>query len=649
MTNSRPRICVLAFPRLARLIEEAAADFADQIELVIENRRFGDAIAQAHALIARGDVDGFISAGANGAQLRRQLDYAVALVQVSGFDIMAALVQAARLSKQQPPHIGLITYESVSAELDELSQLLKVKLHLARYNDAANVREQVEQLHALGVDVLIGPSLVTEAADKAGLASVFIYTREAAHRALEEALAAARVRTVEQARRRQLSDIIGQLHDGVLAIDIKQRIWLANPALCELIGMPEAALSGQLLSQVIPELDASGVLINGAPAALRRVFSIGRQRMIGNLVPLDENGVRHGAVLTVQAATSVERAGRDLLRHARSSSPRARHTLHDLIGDSHAMQSLRALAARFAALDLTVLIQGESGTGKELVAQGIHNASPRSSGPFVALNCAAMPETLLESELFGYEEGSFTGAAKGGKRGLLEIAHRGTVFLDEIGDMPAALQVKLLRVMQEREVLRIGGREPIPIDVRIIAATHRDLARRIQEGRFRQDLYYRVNGLNIATPALRAHREDLPQLISQISNRISVRSPNAKLPDALHQRFLTLSAHYDWPGNVRELENMLERLLAVAPDLPTKALEEVLALLLPELFHSKASTHAQPVGSLHRSLQHAREYAERARLETALKAAGGNLQDAAHALGISRTTLWRKLSRKGKL
>jgi propionate catabolism operon transcriptional regulator len=630
-----PRICVLAFPRLAQLVEEAAADRGEngeQIELIIENRRFSDAIAQAQALIARGEIDGFISAGANGAQLRRQLDYPVALVQVSGFDIMAALVQAARISKETPPRIGLITYETVSAELDELSCLLKVELHLARYTDAASVHELVQQMRGRGVDVFVGPSLVTEAAQQAGCASVFIYTPEAARRALDEAIAAARVRAVEQARRHQLADIISHLHDGVLAIDTQQRIWLANHAMCELTGVPESAITAQTLQQLIPDLDAGDVLASGAPATLRRVFTIGRQRMIGNLIPLDEGGTRRGAVLTVQAATAVERAGRDLQRHARNNAPRARHTLHDLVGVSHVMQSLRALAARFAALDLTVLIHGESGTGKELIAQGIHNASPRAREAFVAINCAAMPETLLESELFGYEEGSFTGAARGGKPGLLETAHRGTVFLDEIGDMPPALQVKLLRVLQEREVLRVGGREPIQIDVRIIAATHRDLPQCIREGGFRQDLYYRVNGLAIRVPALREHPEDLPALIAHIVARRS----GSELPRTLSSQFLVSCSDYTWPGNVRELENMVERLLAVASDQPPEAGEALLALLLPELSHDEASPG--------QGLQNTRTRAEQAQLEAALRAADGDLQLAAKLLKVSRTTLWRMRS-----
>ncbi|GAA5169557.1 propionate catabolism operon regulatory protein PrpR [Viridibacterium curvum] len=638
MASNRPRLCVLAFPRLAQLVAEAAQALDDQVELVIENRRFSDALAQAQALIERGAVDGFISAGANGALLRRQLDYPVALVQVSGFDIMAALVQAARLSKCSPPRIGLITFETVSSELGELSQWLRVDLQLARYDDAGHARSLVQRMQAEGVDVFIGPSLVSEAAEALGLPCVFLYTPEAARRALDEALAAARVRAVEQARRQQLADIISQLHDGVLAFDSTQRIWLANRAMSELLALPESELLQRPVAPLLPDLDIASVLKPGAPAARRRVFTLGTQRMIGNLIPLDEGGVRTGAVLTVQAASSVERAGRDLQRHARNQAARARHSLADLVGNSHPMQSLRALAARFATLDLSVLIEGESGTGKELIAQGIHQLSPRSKEAFVAINCAAMPETLLESELFGYEEGAFTGALRGGKAGLFETAHRGTVFLDEIGDMSAALQVRLLRVLQEREVLRVGGREPIPIDVRIIAATHRKLPEQIRAGHFRQDLFYRINGLALQVPPLRSRREDLPQLITHLAQRRT----GTPLPTALRQQFLTACATYAWPGNVRELENMVERLQAVASDLSDEASDEVLRLLLPELF----ARSEEPLPS--HDLASTRARNERAHLNAVLQACGGNLQAAAKQLGISRTTLWRKLRMPGE-
>lgn len=638
VTLRKPRICVLSFSRLSRLVESVAADYASRIELVVENRRFGDAVAQAQALIERGDVDVFISAGANGALLRRQLDYPVVLLGASGFDIMGALVQAARLGSR----IGLITYEAVSAELSELSELLTIELQLRRYTNEHDVEEQVVDLHARGVEVVIGPSLVVETAERCGMDAVFLYSPESARRALDEAIEVARVRAVERTRRQQLAAVLGKLREGVLAVERTGQVWFANPAMGELLERPSTSLQGQPLASVLPELDLTPVFAPGGGAMTGKVFFVGTRRLIANIAPIDDGEMRGMAVLTVQDASAVERAGRDLRMHAARSShsPRARHTLDDLVGDSAAMQALRTLAQRFAAIDLSLLIFGESGTGKELIAQGIHSASPRSREAFVALNCAAMPENLLESELFGYEEGAFTGAAKGGKAGLLETAHRGTVFLDEVGDMPATLQVRLLRVLQEREVLRVGGREPIPIDVRIIAATHRDLQACVAEGSFRQDLYYRLNGLRLSVPALRERSADLPGLIEAIVARRGHRSGLPPPPPALLARFLAAAQHYPWPGNVRELENMIERLMAVGAAGSTD--ETLISLLFPEFAAApSAPTQADTASSLRDTVLQA----ERVRMETALREAGGNMQRAAEALGISRTTLWRRLQR----
>ncbi|HSD39658.1 MAG TPA: propionate catabolism operon regulatory protein PrpR [Rhodocyclaceae bacterium] len=632
-----PRLCVLSFSRLSQLLESVAVDYANRVELVVENRRFGDALAQAQALIARGDVDVFISAGANGAQLRRQLDHPVVLISPSGFDIMAALVQAARLGSR----IGLVTYEAVASELGELSQLLRIELHLRRYTNEHDVEEQVVDLHARGVEVVIGPSLVVETAERCGMDAVFLYSPESARRALDEAIEVARVRAVEHKRRQQLAAILAKLREGVLAVERDGHVWFANPAMGELLARPAASMQGQPLAAVLPELAQDATLAQvfapGGGALTGKVFFVGTRRLIANIAPMDDADMRGMAVLTAQDASAIERAGRDLRMHAARSgnSLRARHTLDDLVGESEAMQALRTLAARFAVIDLSLLIFGESGTGKELVAQGIHSASPRSREPFVAINCAAMPENLLESELFGYEEGAFTGAAKGGKAGLLETAHRGTVFLDEVGDMPTALQVRLLRVLQEREVLRVGGREPIPIDLRIIAATHRDLAACVAQGSFRQDLYYRLNGLRLSVPALRERTADLPGLIATIVARRHKRSGLQAPEETLLKRFLAAAQGYAWPGNVRELENMIERLMAVSASSTEDG--PLIELLFPEF----TVRHSEPAAG--EALRDVVREAQRNRLEAALREASGNMQRAAMALGISRTTLWRRM------
>jgi propionate catabolism operon transcriptional regulator len=320
-----------------------------------------------------------------------------------------------------------------------------------------------------------------------------------------------------------------------------------------------------------------------------------------------------------------------------SAALRARHGLKDLRGESDAMQSVRQMVMLYARSPATVLIQGETGSGKELVAQAIHRESMlghATGKPFVAVNCGAIAESLLESELFGYEEGAFTGSRRGGRPGLFEAAHRGTLFLDEIGEMPLALQTRLLRVLEEREVMRVGGTHPIPVDVRIISATHCDLDERVRHGEFRADLFYRLSVLRLRLPSLRERPEDLTGLAEWLLKNalaaLGVR-PHANLHaevDACGPLF----RRYAWPGNVRELRNLMQRLALFLSAEPLQALTPAfVATVAPELGMMAPPLAAQASASEQEDVLHV------------LARFGGDRMAAARHLGISRTTLWRRL------
>ncbi len=323
---------------------------------------------------------------------------------------------------------------------------------------------------------------------------------------------------------------------------------------------------------------------------------------------------------------------------------RAKHHIKDLRGESAAMESVRQSITLFAKSAATVLIQGETGTGKELVAQAMHRAHPlmqgktQASHPFVAVNCGALAESLLESELFGYEEGAFTGSRRGGRAGLFEAAHRGTLFLDEIGEMPLSLQTRLLRVLEEREVVRVGGTRPIPVSVRIISATHCDLDAWVREGRFRADLFYRLSVLRLSLPPLRQRPEDVSSLAEwYLKNALA--SLDVRPAANLHAEILTclpLLASYPWPGNVRELRNLMERLALFLAAAPLQALTPAfLKSIAPEL----ADVTVQDATTL---VSH--ELPVQAEtLQQVLLRHHGNREAAANYLGISRTTLWRRL------
>src|SRR6266705_2382795 len=301
---------------------------------------------------------------------------------------------------------------------------------------------------------------------------------------------------------------------------------------------------------------------------------------------------------------------------------------HSMVGEGPQMRAVYQFIARVAPADSTVLIRGESGTGKELVARAIHTNSPRSGKPFVAINCAALTESLLESELFGHERGAFTGAIAQ-KKGKLETADGGTVFLDELGEMAPPLQTKLLRVLQEREFERVGGNRPIKVNIRVIAATNRDLEKSIQAGTFRQDLYYRLNVLTVTMPPLRERREDIPLLAGYFAMRCAKKSAHSVKGISPEARQCLIN--YDWPGNVRELENAIERAVVLGTT------ELIMPEDLPEALLEKQSVSGAEITEYHRVVMETK----RQLVRSALERAGGNYTEAAQFLGVHPNNLHR--------
>jgi DNA-binding NtrC family response regulator len=334
---------------------------------------------------------------------------------------------------------------------------------------------------------------------------------------------------------------------------------------------------------------------------------------------------------------------------ASAADPQARDlSLMPIIGASAKMQRLLRLVARVAPTDSTVLILGESGTGKELVARSLHVLSARARGPFVPVNVGALPETLIESELFGYAKGAFTGAGVE-RAGLVEEADRGTLFLDEIGDMPAATQVKLLRTLENNEVRRIGENTPRLVDVRVVAATHRDLRALVAEGRFRADLFYRLNVVQVELPPLRERREDIGLLASYFLERAARRQKRG--PAELTPAAMALLEKYDYPGNVRELENAIEHAVAVSERSVLEASDLPAEIRSPRLLAQGAGPDA-PAGASGAAPARDRdslslEEVTREHVLRVLERHRGNTTSASRQLGVSRTTLWRMLRRWG--
>jgi transcriptional regulator, propionate catabolism operon regulatory protein len=637
--SGRPGVALVSISRLQSLCETVAPRYTGRARFFSVREGYGAAVTALQAYVDAGSVDVVLAAGSNGAYLRDNLSVPVVMVKVNGFDVLSAITRAT--TSWPAAQIGLVLHETISHELADLSAWLNVGLKQRAYRSIDEVRLAVANLAGEGCSVIIGPGMACDLAQQAGLESVFLYSLGAVEEAFERSVELARVSRQKESKRVRLNTIVAHLRDGVAAFDDAGQLEAVNPAMLDLLGLDrEQDVPTQLTHVVGPLLRET--LEHGMPVE-ERIEQIGGRALIVNCVPIVEQGLRSGSVVTVQDALVAQRIDRSLRTTQRPKHLVARHDLDDLVGSSMALERVRRLARAGAVHDATVLLSGESGTGKELVAQGIHNASRRRGNPFVAFNCAALPEGLIESELFGHEEGAFTGARRGGKPGLFEIAHTGTIFLDEIGEMPASLQSRLLRVLQEREVMKLGAGRATPVDVRVIAATHRDLHALVEQGVFRADLYFRLNLLQIELPPLRERRGDVAQLARHLLTRSALQYGLSGTALERVLAFLTpLFEHYAWPGNVRELENLLARAAIYLSDAAGDAWQDLQAVF-PEFGRMEQAVASKPPAAEARTpgevaVRHA---PTREDVMRALEQAGGNRAAASRALGIGRTTLWR--------
>ncbi|KFL16543.1 ATPase AAA [Geobacillus stearothermophilus] len=444
--------------------------------------------------------------------------------------------------------------------------------------------------------------------------------------------------------RMMLEAIIHSSEEAISVVDENGNGILINPAYTRLTGLTEEDVIGKPATADIAEGESMHmqVLKTRRPVRGARMKVGPKNRdVIVNVAPIIVDGVLKGSVGVIHDVSEIQRLTAELNRARQIiRTLEAKYSFADIIGESEEMKVAIEQAKLAAKTPATILLRGESGTGKELFAHAIHNASDRKYNKFIRVNCAAIPETLLESELFGYEEGAFSGARRGGKRGLFEEANNGSIFLDEIGELSASTQAKLLRVLQEREIVRVGGTKPIPINVRVIAATNVNLEKAIAEGAFREDLYYRLNRMPIYIPPLRARKEDIPALCRHLIQKLN-QDYGRNVEGVTDEAMVKLLA-YDWPGNVRELENVLGRAMIFMK------FHEVMIDVshLPPLSAPSAAPSVRPEteGEL-RPLDEMLGRYEAQLLEEALRRHRGNKTAAARALGISVRNLYYKLEK----
>lgn len=450
----------------------------------------------------------------------------------------------------------------------------------------------------------------------------------------------------------RLHQIFDPISVPFIIVNRETEIVMINEAFAEYLEYSRDEIIGKKVEEVDPNTRFPYVIKNKKPETnYKHKFSNGHTAIVHRIPVLDDDGeVVYGFGMVVfddlkQLQDVLEKnkllEGKLSIYQEELKNMRgAKYNWKTIVGNSVLMQEVKSMASRSAKTDSNVLINGESGTGKELFAHAIHNESKRCEGPFVKINCAAIPKDLLESELFGYEEGAFTGAKKQGKIGKFELASGGTIFLDEIGDMPLEMQVKILRVLQEKEIERIGGTKTIPVDCRIIAATNRDLKERIRENAFREDLYYRLNVINIEVPPLRNRKEDIEVLTLKLMEKLS--NSLGKYVNNITVDALESLKSYNWPGNIRELENVIER----AINLTDHESIEIQHLPSHVIAHKAESSEESHVTTAHlQTLRDAIEEIEKSTIMNCLKAMNFNKLKAAKVLGISRTSLYEKIEK----
>ena len=537
-----------------------------------------------------------------------------------------------------PGLIAFFSYDPMSSDILQMCEMLEVQTKNYIFKSFADCRGCVERALKDGAVFSVGGAWTDPWAKRLGLPHVIVENSvETILNALESATQLRRVQ-VEEAEKQCLfktqsemyQAVLDFTHDAILAIDENGRIQVLNPPAERIMGCRAADSVGQPVEAVLPNTLLPDVLESGEKQ-LDQIMQIHQTLCNTNRIPILVDGQRRGVVATFQDVKQLQNSEQKIRLKLHEKGLVAKYAFNDILGDSPAIRSTIQIARSYAASRASVLILGETGTGKELFAQSIHNASDRRDGPFVAINCAAVSNSLLESELFGYEAGSFTGASRGGREGVFELAHGGTLFLDEIGEIPRETQVELLRVLQEKEIRRVGGSRVIPVDVRIIAATNKDLLQETVEGRFREDLYYRLDVLDLKLPPLRERGDDVKILGLHLFRQL----PGGKDP-IIQSQFLYLLEQvgpYQWYGNIRELQNFVERANILMRNAGASS------VTVSDILRRRAEPAPEPCQET--------ESRDRRAIEAALHNHPGSMADAARSLGCSRQTLWRKMKKYG--
>ncbi|MDF2522665.1 MAG: proprionate catabolism activator, Fis family [Clostridiales bacterium] len=621
-------------------------EFEEVVEQVFSERHDKSKISHKIIVVKPRDVglfdhdgDVVISRGYTAAALK-EISLPNVELTTTGYDVMAAVNECVR--KFGSKKIGIfgtlnMIYGSESAK--DMYHNISISSFIA--NKESELKPAVEKAVSEGIDAVVGGLSVYNIAQDMGINTVMIKAgKESVCKAIDDAIRIVELTRREKEKRDRIKAIMNYSFEGIISTDKDGMITLINKYATSFFNIEMEKAIGVHISEYLPMLNIESV-IKDNKKVLGEIQKLEKMMISVNCAAIKGKQENTGSVITFQNVTKIQELEGKIRKELHVKGFVAKYSFNDILhSNKSSMNEVIRIAKRFSESDSNVLIFGETGTGKELFAQSLHNASERCKGPFVAINCAALPEQLLESELFGYVEGAFTGAVKGGKTGLFEIAHNGTIFLDEIGDISAKLQARLLRVIQEREIIRLGHDRVIPINVRIISASNKDLHEEVDKGNFRQDLLYRLDVLKLEIPPLREREDDIMLLINHFMDKECEKS------NCNYKRFSrdaqSLVLEHAWPGNVRELRNFCERICVLCESEMVSS-EDIYRALEKNKRKDKDKQIIDTCSPFNFTASIGE--AEKEAIVTALKRSSYSRKDAAYLLGIDKSTLWRKMKR----
>jgi transcriptional regulator with PAS, ATPase and Fis domain len=628
-----PVALIAPYQGMAEMATEISKDFDKPI--VIEVGDLQEGLKRGQVLLEQG-VEVIISRGGTAQLLRRELPVPIVEIKVTVYDVLRALKSVKRKNKK----IGIIGFGNVVYGLDQLGHLLDLDLDVFAIQKKEDVTTQLDLAKTKNVDIILGDKIVASHAARRGQYSILIESGgESILRSFYEAYEILEVVRSEAEKTRQYVNTLNQLkavldsdEDQIIILDSNDKIRFCNPAALQMLKKGEDQIQGLPLF-LYPGEPLHKTKKSAAPIR-HHLAHVQAKHLLLDYIPIITNTEIIGTLIVGRNISQVQKAERKIRKELYAKGHVARYTFSDLISEDLSFQTTIRRAGSFACSGSTVLIIGETGTGKEMFAQSMHQEKFGPERPFVAINCATLPEPLLESELFGYAPGAFTGARQKGKKGFFELAHGGTLLLDEIGELPINLQSRLLRVLEEREVQPIGDDRVLPVDVRLVASTNKDLATEVKGGRFRADLFYRLNVLQLRIPPLRERGRDAYVLFRHFVRQTN---PKCGTENLWSKGVEKLLCAYQWPGNVRELRNLVERMASLTDDFKS-LLQNVTEWLRDELRNSD-QVHGEDLTS--GTQQFNLREIEKSIVKELCGSTTLKQDELAKMLGVSRTTLWK--------